>query len=161
MDDDQDAAPAKLPDIRVEQADGLPVIRFRPAARWDGHELALLGTVLAKLRRQGIRQVAIDMGGVRHLRSGYFGLLFDTQGRGVKIQLLNPDPCVQQMLWFQEFADEVAAGQYQLRREPRHKGRFDDDHQPRPRQAPKRYRRPALSAPVGVAGEGDSRPATV
>jgi len=159
-DDDQDIVPAKVPDIRVEQVAGLSVIRFRPVARWGGHELSLLNTTLAKLRRQRRRCVAIDMGGVRHLRSGYFGLLFDTRQHGVRIELLNPEPCVQGMLWFQEFAEEVATGRYALRREPLHRGQIYVSNC-NPGRPPVRPCPTAVPAPLGVAGESAARPATV
>ena len=87
---------------------------------WDGADLALLRETLTKLiEKERHHSVGVNMASVKYIPSGFFGLLFDWREKGIRIQLFNPQPHVQRMLWFQQFLQPVAAGCFLLLSEPK------------------------------------------
>jgi len=86
---------------------------------WDGADLALLREGLFKLiEKDGCRVITIDMGFVKYIPSGFFGMLFDWyEKRGVQFSLTPPQPNVQRMLWFQKFFRRNAVGLFELQPE--------------------------------------------
>lgn len=87
---------------------------------WDGADLSLLRETLTKLiEKDRLHSVGVNMAYVKYIPSGFFGLLFDWRERGIRVQLFNPQPHVQRMLWFQQFMEPIAKGAFLLLSEPK------------------------------------------
>ena len=81
-------------------------------------DLALVrDTLIALVQQEGRRRIGIDMTHVKCIPSGYFGMLFDWQERGVEIFLVDPQPSVRRMLWFRQFAERITGSIYRLTEE--------------------------------------------
>ncbi len=83
---------------------------------WDGAELSLLRETIARLvDEEECRSLGLDMSRVKHLPSGYFGMLYDWHERGVCIRVFGALPQVKQMLWFTTFFCSVDDDCHELR----------------------------------------------
>lgn len=86
---------------------------------WDGADLALIRDTLHELiEEKGKRQVGIEMGTVKYVPSGFFGMLSEWHDRGINITLHGVQPNVQRMLWFRHFFLEISEQCYELQSEP-------------------------------------------
>ena len=86
---------------------------------WDGADLALIRDTLHELiEEKHLRDVGIEMGSVKYVPSGFFGMLSEWNDLGVRITLHGVQPNVQRMLWFRHFFLEIAQECYLLQSEP-------------------------------------------
>ncbi len=104
--------------VNVYMEDGITVMDLGSMDIWDGADLALVrDTLIALVQQEGRRRIGIDMTHVKCIPSGYFGMLFDWQERGVEIFLVDPQPSVRRMLWFRQFAERITGSIYRLTEE--------------------------------------------
>ena len=82
---------------------------------WDGADLSLFRDAFRELVDNGSSSVGVDLAGVQYLPGGFFGELMDWCDRGISIEVVAPHERVRQMLWFQEFFEQVAVGRHALR----------------------------------------------
>lgn len=86
---------------------------------WDGADLALIRDTLHELiEAKGQRDVGVEMGSVKYVPSGFFGMLSEWHDLGVRITVHDVQPNVQRMLWFRHFFLEIEPGCYLLQSEP-------------------------------------------
>lgn len=82
---------------------------------WDGADLSLIRDTLARLivdhRR---RAIGIQMGTVKYVPSGFFGMLYDWYEEGITVRLYSPQPRVKNMLWFRRFFEQEDEQTYLL-----------------------------------------------
>ena len=111
---------AKRNRLHFHDWNGAKVIDLGTMEIWDGADLALLRETLTLLvDRQRLHSIGVNMAFVKYIPSGFFGLLFDWREKGVRVQLFNPQPHVQRMLWFQQFMEPVTKGCFLLLSEPK------------------------------------------
>ena len=111
---------AKRNRLHFHDWNGAKVIDLGTMEIWDGADLALLRETLTLLiDRQRHHSIGVNMAFVKYIPSGFFGLLFDWREKGVRVQLFNPQPHVQRMLWFQQFMEPVTKGCFLLLSEPK------------------------------------------
>lgn len=107
---------------------------------WDGADLALIRDTLHELiEDQELRDVGIEMGTVKYVPSGFFGMLSEWNDLGVRITLYSVQPNVQRMLWFRHFFLEISQECYLLQSEPvielQEENFTEDDSEPLDRPA--------------------------
>jgi hypothetical protein len=97
-------------------ADGqLAIVGLDNIEIWDGADLALLREVLTDLiEREEYGSIAVNLQSVKYIPSGFFGMLYEWYENGINIQLLSPQPNVEQMLWFRMFFKLQEAGTFFL-----------------------------------------------
>lgn len=111
---------AKRNRLHFHDWNGAKVIDLGTMEIWDGADLALLRETLTNLiERDRHHSIGVNMAFVKYIPSGFFGLLFDWREKGVRVQLFNPQPHVQRMLWFQQFMQPVTKGCFLLLSEPK------------------------------------------
>ena len=111
---------AKRNRLRFHDWNGAKVIDLGTMEIWDGADLALLRETLTKLiDKERQHSIGVNMAYVKYIPSGFFGLLFDWREKGNRVQLFNPQPHVQRMLWFQQFLEPIAEGCFLLLSEPK------------------------------------------
>ena len=98
------------------QAEGLSaVVGLDDIEIWDGADLALLREVLTELiDKESYKQIGVNLDSVKYIPSGFFGMLYEWYEDGIRIQLHEPQPNVQQMLWFRIFFTIQQDGSFQL-----------------------------------------------
>lgn len=107
--------PRKLKRLRIVSQHGTVSVGMDRIEIWDGADLALLREVLTTLIEQdGHRNVGVDLTPVKYIPSGFFGMLFEWYEQGVEVHLSNPQPNVQEMLWFRMFFQRTSDGDYLL-----------------------------------------------
>lgn len=89
---------------------------------WDGADLALLRDSMTDVIYKGARHIGVEMRAVKYIPSGFFGMLFDWQDKGITMRLYRPQPNVRHMLWFRQFFEEICEGVFAMRKE----SLFDD-----------------------------------
>ncbi len=105
--------------LRLHDWNGAKVIDLGNMEIWDGADLALLRDTLTELiDQERHHSIGVNLASVKYIPGGFFGLLFDWREKGIRIQLFNPQPHVQQMLWFQKFLAPIGAGCFLLLSEP-------------------------------------------
>lgn len=88
----------------IDIRDGYHVVVMGDMEIWDGADLALLRETLAKLAdAQKRKKMGVDLGTVKYIPSGFFGMLYDYTERGVQVRVYDALPHVRNMLWFREF----------------------------------------------------------
>jgi len=111
---------AKRNRLHFHDWNGVKVIDLGTMEIWDGADLALLRETLTLLiDRQRHHSIGVNMAFVKYIPSGFFGLLFDWREKGVRVQLFNPQPHVQRMLWFTQFMQPVAKGCFLMLADPK------------------------------------------
>ncbi len=71
---------------------------------WDGADLSLIrDTLISMIRNEGERCIGINMQYVKHVPSGFFGMLFDWFESGIEVRLYQPTERVANMIWFRQF----------------------------------------------------------
>lgn len=111
---------AKRNRLHFHDWNGAKVIDLGTMEIWDGADLALLRETLTLLiERQRHHSIGVNMEFVKYIPSGFFGLLYDWREKGIRVQLFNPQPHVQRMLWFQQFMQPIAKGCFLLLAEPK------------------------------------------
>ncbi len=120
-DEPQENTPmAKRNRLHFHEWNGAKVIDLGTMEIWDGADLALLRETLTLLiDRQRNHSIGVNMEFVKYIPSGFFGLLFDWREKGIRVQLFNPQPHVQRMLWFQQFMQPVAKGCFLMLADPK------------------------------------------
>ena len=103
--------------ITINQHGQFLVLELKGVEIWDGADLALLRDTLTELIERGCRFAGVAMASVKYIPSGFFGMLFDWQDRGVSIRLYDPQPNVNRMLWFRQFFQHLGGGVYGMRTE--------------------------------------------
>lgn len=99
----------------IDVRDGHYAVVMGDMEIWDGADLALLRETLARLTDQDRRKaIGVDLTFVKYIPSGFFGMLFDYAERGISVRVYQPQPHVQQMLWFREFFDRVGPEAFRL-----------------------------------------------
>ncbi len=90
--------------ITVRRSRGSVTLDMGPIEIWDGADLSLVRDMLVHvIEKESYRRVAINMAYVKYVPSGFFGMLLDWHDRGIEIELAEPQPNVQDMLWFRRF----------------------------------------------------------
>ena len=101
--------------ITIDARDGFHVLDLGDVDIWDGADLSLLRESLSLLiTADGERSVGVDLTHVKYIPSGFFGMLYDWQERGVDVRLYDPQPNVAEMIWFRQFAEPMGGGVYEL-----------------------------------------------
>ncbi|MEO1995829.1 MAG: hypothetical protein ABGZ17_11205 [Planctomycetaceae bacterium] len=108
--------------ITINERDQFRVLELKGVEIWDGADLALLRDTLTELIERGCCCAGVVMSSVKYIPSGFFGMLFDWQDRGVSIRLYDPQPNVNRMLWFQQFFEHIGSGVYSMRTESNQAG---------------------------------------
>ena len=90
--------------MQLQQEDGVTIVTLGDMEIWDGADLSLLRDTLTSLTGKKRKQsIGIDMTCVKHVPSGFFGLLCDCHDRGASVRLYSPQSRITQMLWFRKF----------------------------------------------------------
>ena len=101
--------------MNVYEAGGVTVMDLGTMDIWDGADLALIrDTLVALIVREKKNAVGVDMGHVKYIPSGFFGMLFDWKDRGVEVYFYDPQPNVRNMLWFRQFTERCEESVYRL-----------------------------------------------
>ena len=101
--------------IEIEDRDGCAVMDLGAIDIWDGADLSLLRETLSLLiTARGRDSVGVDLGHVKYIPSGFFGMLYDWREKGVEVRLFDPQPNVAAMMWFRQFAEPLGEGAYAL-----------------------------------------------
>ena len=106
--------------ISTDLRDGYAVLDLGAVDIWDGADLSLLRESLSMLvtgERRG--RIGVDLGHVKYIPSGFFGMMYDWLERGIDVRLYDPQPNVAGMMWFRQFAEPCGRGVYELVREGR------------------------------------------
>jgi hypothetical protein len=112
----------KKPRLQIFERGDTTVLDMGTIEIWDGADLALQRATLMQLRDVGkCRSVGIEMRNVKHVPSGFFGMLYDWREShsDYSVRVYSPQPHVRQMIWFQEFFEQEIDGSYILLREPK------------------------------------------
>lgn len=112
----------------VHQQDGVTVVSLGEAAVWDTGDLVRLREVASAMTASGRSKVALDLAHVSHLPSGFMNMLCEWREYGFEVLLLDPQPFVQNMLWFQRFTEPVSATDYRLNYMPQKDFRRRERH---------------------------------
>ncbi len=111
---------AKRNRLHFHEWNGAKVIDLGTMEIWDGADLSLLRETLTLLiDRERHHSIGVNMEFVKYIPSGFFGLLFDWREKGVRVQLFNPQPHVERMLWFQQFMEPVGKGSFLMLSDPK------------------------------------------
>jgi hypothetical protein len=106
--------------MKIHDWDSFTVLDLGEVEIWDGADLSLLRETQTRLiEGEGCRRLGVNLQFVKYIPSGFFGMLFDWNERGVSIRLYRPQPHVANMLWFRQFFEEQQAGVFELFREPK------------------------------------------
>lgn len=106
--------------MKLHTLDDVTVMDLGEVEIWDGADLALLRETLTNLiQGENCRSIGVNMSYVKYIPSGFFGMLFDWNEKGVAMRLYTPQPHVAQMLWFRQFFEHEADGCYVLQSEPK------------------------------------------
>jgi hypothetical protein len=101
--------------MKLSYRSGIAVVDIGDMEIWDGADLSLVRDTLQVLIARRRRQVVgVEMRWVKYIPSGFFGMLYDWYEADVTVYLLNPQPCVERMLWFQRFFLEERPGVWRL-----------------------------------------------
>lgn len=106
--------------MQLRNQDDRTVLDFGHMEIWDGADMALIRETLHKLIvLENHPAVGIDMSNIKFIPSGFFGMLYDYREIGIDVRLYCPQPNVRQMLWFEQFFDELDQDSFVLRDEPK------------------------------------------
>lgn len=86
---------------------------------WGGPQLIRIRDEMKqRLQHPGTRSVTIDISSVKHLPSGFFGLLHDLRDHGLDVKLLGVQDPIAAMEWFRRFFEACpeAEPNYRLHR---------------------------------------------
>lgn len=101
--------------LQLTRRSGVSIVSIGNMEIWDGADLSLVRDTLNVLISQRKRRsVGIQMRHVKYVPSGFFGMLYDWHESGIAVHLFDPQPRVENMLWFQRFFVEVRQGMYRL-----------------------------------------------
>lgn len=101
--------------LKLARRDSTTIISIGTMEIWDGADLSLIrDTIFGLVNRKDVSSIAIDMSCVQHVPSGFFGMLFDWNEKGIAIRLLSPRDRVMQMLWFRKFFEEQEPNVFRL-----------------------------------------------
>jgi hypothetical protein len=92
--------------LSVQRQSDVVVLDMGAKEMWDGADLSLLREQMTNIGAGSLNpSIAIEMRHVKYLASGFFGTLFDWREKnGARsVRLYSPQPCVRQMIWFQQF----------------------------------------------------------
>ena len=102
--------------LTVKRQRAATVIDIGDMEIWDGADLSLIRDTLTRLiNKEGRRSIAIRMRTVKYVPSGFFGMLYDWWDQGISVRLVEPQPRVTRMLWFQRFFELDSEDCYVLR----------------------------------------------
>jgi hypothetical protein len=100
---------------KLEIRSGGYILNLGDMEIWDGADLALLRETMTYLfEEERCRSFGVDLTYVKYVPSGFFGMLFDWQEKGVCIRLASPLPHVRRMLWFTQFFRAISDNLYEL-----------------------------------------------
>lgn len=107
-------AQCKFTSQRIRVLDGdCHVVRLNPGDIWENAELiSIRDTFVFLFHNMGVTSFGVDLKGVKHLPSGFFGLLHDWHDRGAVVRLYAPGREITGMLWFRQFFRRLAEGTY-------------------------------------------------
>lgn len=106
--------------LKIHDWDGVAVLDLVAIEIWDGADLALLRDTLSRIiEREKRRSIGVNMRYVKYIPSGFFGMLYDLQERGIAVRLFQPQPNVQVMLWFRQFCEHEADGCFRMHTQPK------------------------------------------
>lgn len=100
--------------IQIDDRDGYEVVDLGNIEIWDGADLCLIRDSLVELIDDGAERIGVDMTAVKYIPSGFFGMLYDWQEKGIELRLYHPQPNVANMLWFRKFFDSIGDGTYRM-----------------------------------------------
>ncbi|MBT6154004.1 MAG: hypothetical protein HOH82_04855 [Planctomycetaceae bacterium] len=90
--------------IATRISGGVTILDTGGVQIWDGADLCFLRDAIKRLVVEEKRQsIGINLMHVKHLPTGFFGMLFDWHERGISIRLYFSQPHVQKMRWFRQF----------------------------------------------------------
>ena len=90
--------------LTVRQNAQVAVIDIGDMEIWDGADLSLIrDTLISMIRNEGLRSIGINMQYVKHVPSGFFGMLFDWFESRIEVRLYQPTERVANMVWFRQF----------------------------------------------------------
>lgn len=98
-------AQCKFTAQRIRVLDGdCHVVKLNPGDIWENAELiSIRDTFVFLFQNMGVTSLGVDLKGVKHLPSGFFGLLHDWYDRGAGVRLYAPGREITGMLWFRQF----------------------------------------------------------
>lgn len=100
--------------VRIDDRDGVSVIRLGSANIWDYGDLGRIREAAAGLFRRGLKRVGVDLAHVGLLPSGFMNMLCGWQEAGAEVYLFAPRPNVQEMLWFRRFAEPAGPDAWRM-----------------------------------------------
>jgi hypothetical protein len=90
--------------IATRMSDGVTILDTGGVQIWDGADLCFLRDAIKQLIVEEKRRlIGLDLMHVKHLPTGFFGMLFDWHQKGISIRLYFSQPHVQNMRWFRQF----------------------------------------------------------
>ncbi len=102
-------------DLIITLPDGSHFVQIGDMEIWDGADLVLLRETLVELfHKRRSRHFGVDMGYVKFVPSGFFGMLYDWYEKGVTVKLYNPQPQVIGMRWFRQYFQPEGDGMFTM-----------------------------------------------
>lgn len=95
-----------------------PLITPTEAEMWTGADLHRLREAVDERIRAGDDSVSIDLSRVKHVPTGFFGLLCQIHDQGVAVQLVEAQPNIQDLIWFQRFFETASGNSHCFREQP-------------------------------------------
>ena len=90
--------------IATHISDGVTILGTGRVQIWDGADLCFLRDAIKQLVVEEKRKlIGLDLMHVKHLPTGFFGMLFDWHQKGISNRLYFSQPHVQNMRWFRQF----------------------------------------------------------
>ena len=85
---------------------------------WTATDLYQLREAVHQRLTTGEESVCIDLSRVRHLPSGFFGLLCSFHDQGINVSLYETRQSICDLIWFQRFFQRSAGNSHCFREEP-------------------------------------------
>ncbi|GAB4153290.1 MAG: hypothetical protein Tsb009_29660 [Planctomycetaceae bacterium] len=105
--------------LEIARENGVTILSLNEMDIWDGADVALLrDSLIALVNSENCRSIGIDLRGVQHIPTGFFGMLYAWHQKEVDVRLYQPHPRIQEMLWFRHFFEAQPEGGYLLTNKP-------------------------------------------
>ncbi len=95
------------------------LLTLNEAELWTASDLSQLRDAIHQRLNTGEESVCIDLSRVRHLPSGFFGLLCTFRDQGVNVSLFETQRSIHDLIWFKRFFRRGAGNSHCFRKQPR------------------------------------------
>jgi hypothetical protein len=105
-----------LKPVKIDSCGEFRIVNVGKMEIWDGEELSLIRETFRRLIvEEECRALGVEMSSVKHVPSGFFGMLCDWHDKGVCVRVFRPLSQVKQMLWFTTFFHCIGDEVHELR----------------------------------------------